>query len=168
MGQLVCLWLKVVLSLVSDWPARAPHRHGNQSLLAIVPIQHINANKTVLLGQSSVQITGITTGRLRSLYHDYFIHLDLPPFLCSCLPNHLKDFTKTQKDCVTNSLSQDLRDLLNAVHHSLAFVLALIITFMIKIRFIFFKIMSRFSQNTLLLVRFLFLFLFFIFLAVLF
>lgn len=95
------------------------------------------------------------------MYHDYFIHLDLPPFLCSCLPNHLKDFTKTQKDCVTNSLSQDLRDLLNAVHHSLAFVLALIITFMIKIRFIFFKIMSRFSQNTLLLVRFLFLFLFF-------
>lgn len=53
------------------------------------------------------------------------------------------------------------RDLLNAVHHSLAFVLALIITFMIKIRFIFFKIMSRFSQNTLLLVRFLFLFIFF-------
>lgn len=95
------------------------------------------------------------------MYHDYFIHLDLPPFLCSCLPNHLKDFTKTQKDCVTNSLSQDLRDLLNAVHHSLAFVLALIITFMIKIRFIFFKIMSRFSQNTLLLVRFLFLFIFF-------
>lgn len=95
------------------------------------------------------------------MYHDYFIHLDLPPFLCSCLPNHLKDFTKTQKDCVTNSLSQDLRDLLNAVHHSLAFVLALIITFMIKIRFIFFKIMSRFSQNTLLLVRVLFLFLFF-------
>lgn len=95
------------------------------------------------------------------MYHDYFIHLDLPPFLCSCLPNHLKDFTKTQKDCVTNSLSQDLRDLLNAVHHSLAFVLALIITFMIKIRFIFFKIMSRFSQNTLLLVRFLFLFFFF-------
>lgn len=95
------------------------------------------------------------------MYHDYFIHLDLPPFLCSCLPNHLKDFTKTQKDCVTNSLSQDLRDLLNAVHHSLAFVLALIITFMIKIRFIFFKIMSRFSQNTLLLVRFLFLFIYF-------
>lgn len=95
------------------------------------------------------------------MYHDCFIHLDLPPFLCSCLPNHLKDFTKTQKDCVTNSLSQDLRDLLNAVHHSLAFVLALIITFMIKIRFIFFKIMSRFSQNTLLLVRFLFLFIFF-------
>lgn len=95
------------------------------------------------------------------MYHDYFIHLDLPPFLCSCLPNHLKDFTKTQKDCVTNSLSQDLRDLLNAVHHSLAFVLALVITFMIKIRFIFFKIMSRFSQNTLLLVRFLFLFIFF-------
>lgn len=95
------------------------------------------------------------------MYHDYFIHLDLPPFLCSCLPNHLKDFTKTQKDCVTNSLSQDLRDLLNAVHHSLAFVLALVITFMIKIRFIFFKIMSRFSQNTLLLVRFLFLFYFF-------
>lgn len=62
---------------------------------------------------------------------------------------------------VCHSLSQDLRDLLNAVHHSLAFVLALIITFMIKIRFIFFKIMSRFSQNTLLLVRFLFLFLFF-------
>lgn len=95
------------------------------------------------------------------MYHDYFIHLDLPPFLCSCLPNHLKDFTKTQKDCVTNSLSQDLRDLLNAVHHSLAFVLALIITFMKNIRFIFFKIMSRFSQNTLLLVRFLFLFIYF-------
>lgn len=97
------------------------------------------------------------------MYHDYFMIISSIWIchLCSCLPNHLKDFTKTQKDCVTNSLSQDLRDLLNAVHHSLAFVLALIITFMIKIRFIFFKIMSRFSQNTLLLVRFLFLFIFF-------